>query len=75
MTTEGEVIEAEALCRQQRTGFMHLLQIDITKGDPDTLRMVKAASAGDPFKFEAILAHRKVSALFAVGALFFGRAA
>lgn len=73
MTTRAEAMDAEDFARKQRTGLLRLLRSDPTKGDPDTLTMVLAASKRDPLKFDAILAHHKVAALFRAGALFFAQ--
>ena len=75
MSTVDDIREAEAFARNQRRSFAPLLQIDATKGDAETCARVKAAMAGDPIKFETVLAHPSVAALFASGALYFRKAA
>jgi len=77
MTTAAEATAAETFALEQRLGFAKLLRVNADKaGSPAGIGLcsrVAETAEGDPLKFDAMLKDKNVAALFARGALYFGK--
>ena len=77
VVTDTDVAAAERFCLDQRLGFAKLLRVDPAKAaDPAGVELcskVAETAERDPLKFDAMLKDKNVAALFARGALYFGR--
>lgn len=77
MTTAAESSAAERYSLEQRLGFAKLLRLDAEKaGSPAGVGLcsrVAETAEGDPLKFDAMLKDKNVAAMFARGALYFGK--
>lgn len=74
MTSAAEAAAASRACTEQRLALIPLLRMDLSKASKasvETCKRAHALSQSYPVKFDAMLTHPAIAALFACGALHF----